>query len=71
MQRVYEKALAKLAKGAAECQAAISLTQDGDESLHVHVNATLLNQSISELAAGSRDIFRSTAEIEIVSRRSH
>lgn len=71
MQKVYEMALAKLAKGAAECQAAISVTPNGDESLDVQVNAALLNQSISELAAGSRDIFRSTAEIEIASRQSH
>jgi len=34
----------------------------------VHVDATLLDQSAAELAAGSRDVFRSTAEIVIASR---
>jgi hypothetical protein len=71
MQSLYGKALAELAKGAADCQAAISVKPHGDESLELHVNAALLNQSVSELAAASRDIFRSTAEIEIASRQSH
>jgi hypothetical protein len=71
MQALYVKALAELAKGAADCQAAISVTPNGDEALTVHVNAAVLNQSVAEVAAGSKDIFRSTAEIEIVSRQAH
>jgi hypothetical protein len=71
MQTLYVQALTELAKGAADCQAAITVTPNGDESLQIHINAALLNQSVSELAAGSRDIFRSTAEIEIASRQSH
>lgn len=71
MQVLYRKALAELAKGAADCQAAITSKPNGDESLEVHVDASLLDQSVSELAAGARDIFRSTAEIEIASRQSH
>ena len=34
------------------------------------VNATMRQRAASELAAGARDIFRSTAEIEIASRQS-
>ncbi len=70
MQILYGKALAELAKGAADCQAAITTTP-GDETLVAKVNATLRQQAASELAAGARDIFRSTAEIEIASRQSH
>jgi hypothetical protein len=68
MQTVYGQALTELAKGAADCQAAITL-KPGDESLQTKVNATTLGQSTSELAAGARDIFRSTALIEIASRQ--
>ena len=71
MQTLYAKALAELAKGAADCRAAITSKPNGAESVETHVDATLLHLSISELAAGARDIFRSTAEIEIVSRQQH
>ena len=70
MQMLYGKALAELAKGAADCQAAITI-KPGDETLETKVNATMRQQAASELAAGARDIFRSTAEIEIASRQSH
>jgi hypothetical protein len=70
MQTLYGKALAELAKGAADCQAAITITP-GDEELVTTVNDTMRQQAASELAAGSKDIFRSTAEIEIASRQSH
>ena len=70
MQMLYGKALAELAKGAADCQAAITI-KPGDEELATTVNATMRQQAESELAAGARDIFRSTAEIEIASRQSH
>jgi hypothetical protein len=69
MQTLYARALAELAKGAADCQMAITLKPSGDETVDIHVNATLLKLSVSELATGARDIFRSTAEIEIVSRQ--
>ncbi len=71
MQMLYAKALVELAKGAADCQAAITSKPNGDESIETHVDATVLHLSVSELAAGARDIFRSTAEIEIVSRQHH
>jgi hypothetical protein len=70
MQMLYGKALAELAKGAADCQAAI-IVKPGDEDLDTDVNATMRQRAESELAAGARDIFRSTAEIEIASRQSH
>lgn len=69
MQMLYAKALAELAKGAADCRAAITSELNGGESVHTHVDATLIKVSVSELAAGARDIFRSTAEIEIASRQ--
>jgi len=70
MQTAYGQALAELAKGAGDCQAAISVRSDGEDQQAV-VTATLFGQSKSELAAGARDIFRSTAEIEIASRQHH
>jgi hypothetical protein len=71
MQKLYAQSLAELAKGAADCQTAISVKPAGDESLQTHLDATMLRVAISELAAGARDVFRSTAEIEIVSRLHH
>jgi hypothetical protein len=70
MQTVYGQALAELAKGAGDCQAAISVRSDGEDQ-QAAVTATLLGRSKSELAAGARGIFRSTAEIEIASRQHH
>ena len=70
MQTVYGQALAELAKGAGDCQAAISVRSDGEDQ-QAAVTATLFGQSRSELAAGARGIFRSTAEIEIASRQHH
>jgi len=69
MQTLYARALAELARGAADCRMAITLKPSGDETLDVRVNTTLLKLSVSELATGARDIFRATAEIEIVSRQ--
>jgi hypothetical protein len=71
MQTLYAKALAELAKGAADCRAAISTTPNGDETTKTSVNTTMLHQSTSELATGANDIFRATAQIEIASRQHH
>lgn len=71
MQELYAKALSELAKGAADCRTAISLAASGDETVQAHLDTALLNQSVSELSAGATDIFRSTAEIEIVTREHH
>ena len=69
MQTLYARALAELAKGAVDCRMAIIRKPSGDETVDTRVNTTLLKLSVSELAAGARDIFRATAEIEIVSRQ--
>jgi hypothetical protein len=69
MQGLYAKALAELARGAANCETAISFKQNGSESAEAHLDTTLLHLSVSELSAGATDVFRSTAEIEIVSRQ--
>jgi hypothetical protein len=70
MQKLYTTALAELAKGAANCQTAISVKPE-DESVETHVDTAMLNLSTSELSAGATDVFRSTAEIEIISRQHH
>lgn len=71
MQVLYAKALTELAKGAADCQTAISVKPGGDESVAAHVDLALLHQSVTELSAGATDVFRSTAEIAILSRQRH
>ena len=71
MQNLYAKALAELAKGAADCRTAISVASTGDETTQAHVNTTMLHQATSEISAGATDVFRATAEIEIVSRQQH
>jgi hypothetical protein len=71
MQNLYAKALVELAKGAADCQTAISVKPNGDEAIEVRLDTALLRQSVSELGTGANDIFRSTAEIEISSRQHH
>lgn len=71
MQSLYTKALTELAKGAADCRTAISVKPSGDESTQANVATAMLHQSISELSAGATDIFRATAEIEIISRQHH
>ena len=70
MQMLYAKALAELAKGAADCQMAISSTSSA-ESVTAHVDPTLLHQSVSELSAGATDVFRSTAQITILGQQRH
>ena len=71
MQNLYAQALTELAKGAADCQQAISIAPTGDETIQAHVNTARLHQATSEISAGATDIFRSTAEIQIASRQQH
>jgi hypothetical protein len=71
MQNLYTKALSDLAKGAADCRAAISIKASGDETTQANVDTATLHQATAELSAGATDIFRSTAEIEILSRQHH
>jgi hypothetical protein len=69
MQTLYAKALAKLANGAMDCQAAVTQRRSGDETIETHENPAMLHASASAFAAGARDLYRATAEILIVSRR--
>jgi hypothetical protein len=69
MQALYGKALAEVADGAAACQAAITQRTDGDEYDVTTENQAELHRATSEFAAGAKDMYRATAEIEAVSRR--
>jgi len=71
MQNLYTKALSDLAKGAADCRTAISVKATGDETTQANVDTATLHQASAELSAGATDIFRSTAEIAILSRQHH
>ena len=64
MQRLYAKALADFATGAADCKAAVSVRATGDETTQTRVNTALLHRSLSLVAAGSTDLYRATARIE-------
>jgi hypothetical protein len=63
MRRMYAMSLAELAKAAADCHAAISVHQDGEETVAVHVDAALLKRGLAELTAGSKTLYTATAEI--------
>jgi hypothetical protein len=69
MQRLYAKALADFAKGAADCRAAVSQRPTGDETIQTRENAALLHRALSLVAAGSTDLYRATAEIEALKHR--
>jgi hypothetical protein len=71
MQKAYAAALTELAKGAADCRTAISVSPNGEETVQAHVDTARLHQATSELSAGATDIFHATAEIEILSRQHH
>jgi hypothetical protein len=71
MQELYAKALTDLANGAADCRTAISIKPTGDETTEANVDTARLHQSTSELSAGATNIFRATAEIEIIGRQHH
>lgn len=68
MQALYAMALTKLAKGAEQCQAAISQQPDGDEYIVTTENQAVLHASESALASGSKDLYRATGEIVLLSR---
>jgi hypothetical protein len=64
MQGLYGRALAMFSQAAANCRSAISVSL-ADESTNVHVNKPLLQQSRTELAAGSETLYKATAEVRI------
>ena len=55
-------------EGRSELQTAISVRSEG-EPFEPHVDTTLLKLSIAELSTGAKDVLRSTAETEIISRQ--
>ena len=69
MQRLYAKALADFAQGAADCKAAISERPTGDETIDTRVNPAQLHRSLSLVAAGATDLYRATAEIQALKHR--
>jgi hypothetical protein len=64
MQRMYDRALVTLSQAAAYCQRAISVSDDGEDST-VHVLEGPLEQSRTELAAGSNTLYQATAEVRV------
>jgi hypothetical protein len=68
MQELYAKALSMLVNGASDCVAAISEQPDGDEYNVTTENPTMLHTAMSALSGGSKDLYRATAEIVILSR---
>ena len=63
MQKSYGLALNRLSAGATDCRAAISVYPYGDEDVKTYENPTLLHQSVSELAAGAKDLYQATVNI--------
>lgn len=68
MQNLYSKALASLAAGAANCQAAVSSHQEGDEDLVTKTNSSLLATAMSQLTVGTRDLYVATYSIKGLKR---
>jgi hypothetical protein len=67
MQRLYTNALAGLSSAAADCRNAIS-EHPSDETVAIHVDEALLNQSRLEFAAMSKKLYRATAQIQSAHR---
>jgi hypothetical protein len=68
MQRLYAKVLAGLSTTAADCRNAISVRPEGDEGQRIDVNNVLLNRSLAQFAAESKELYTATAEIRTVRR---
>ena len=63
MERSYANVLAKLAVTSTDCRDAISVRAVGDEGQQITVDKALLNRSLSQFAAESRELYAATAEI--------
>jgi hypothetical protein len=70
MQKSYGLALTKLSVGAADCRAGISVYPYGDEDVKTYENPARLHRSLSELAAGARDLYLATVDLEAVQEHS-
>lgn len=66
---MYAAGLDSLAQGAADCEAAISIKPDGDETVETHENSALLSRAGSEIGTGASDLFKASAEVEIAARQ--
>ncbi len=66
MQRLYAEALAGLSATAADCRNAISVRAEGDEGQRIDVNKILLNRSLAQFAAESKELYTATAEIRVL-----
>lgn len=71
MQASYSRALAKLATAAVDCQAGISRYQTQDEGLQTRENPAIIHQAESELAAGARDLYQATVDIDAIHGRAN
>jgi hypothetical protein len=69
MESMYAAGLDSLTRGAADCEAAISLKPDGDETVETHENSALLSRADSEIATGASDLFKATAQVEVAARQ--
>jgi hypothetical protein len=67
MQRLYASALAGLSHTATDCRTAISVQVNG-EDVGVHLDHRLLDQSRAEFAATSGELYKATAEIQVLGR---
>lgn len=68
MQDMYNKALGSLAAGAANCQAAVSSHQEGDEDLITSTNSSLMATAMSQLSVGTRDLYIATWKIRALKK---
>ncbi len=68
MQHSYAKVLAALSVTAAGCRNAISVHQEGDEDQRIEVNKVLLNGSLAQFVAQSKELYTATAEIRTLHR---
>jgi hypothetical protein len=68
MELWYERGLAQIGAGAADCRASITSKLTGDEDLVVHQNAALINRAMSELSTGSKELYKATAYVKTTGR---
>jgi hypothetical protein len=68
MQKLYAKALRRMAAAAAECINAISVKPYGDEDLRTKEKTTLLDHSLGGFDAAAKELYRATAYIQAMAR---
>jgi hypothetical protein len=68
MQQLYAKVLVGLSGAAADCWSAIAVHPSGDEDQTVEVNKILLDRSLAQFAAESKELYMGTAAIGMLRR---